>query len=415
MGSLHTRQANLWWRSRSLLLDTPHFNCNRAASLLSSTSEVNANSIPQVHAYQSQSPARPRRHAAASRAVAADREVELDSKINAPSTVHSQPANLKAEGRYQASPRLKNGKLIASKRIGQEETTLDPPPLYEARQLALAENAWAPNADYLDKDALWATVQEQARKQAVEEPVLASYLHMTVIMHATMEKSMAFLLANKLASTTLLGTQLARLIKEAYDDDPQLLESCIADVQAVYERDPACQQHIQCMLFFKGFQAIQAQRVANWMWNKGRRALAVALQSRMSEVFGVDIHPAATIGKGVMIDHATGVVVGETAVIGDNVSMLHHVTLGGSGTGVGVRHPTIGNGVLLGAGVSVLGPVVIGQSTKVGAGSVVVTDLPPHCVAVGVPGRVVRMLDGTEMAPADSMDQVEDLIWDYMI
>ena len=179
----------------------------------------------------------------------------------------------------------------------------------------------------------------------------------------------------------------------------------MADLQAVLDRDPACDKYVQCLLFFKGFQAIQSQRVAHWMWQRGRRALALALQSRMSEVFSVDVHPAARIGRGVMMDHATGIVIGETTIIGDNVSMLHHVTLGGSGTGHGSRHPIIGNGVLLGAGVSVLGPVVIGAGSKIGAGSVVVTSLPAHVVAVGVPAKVVKRLADFE-EPVAEMDQV---------
>lgn len=287
-------------------------------------------------------------------------------------------------------------------------------PAHVEQEDALSHGGWEAAPHHLSKAELWAVMRQEARAAAEKEPVLASFLHMTVIMHATLEKSMAFLLANKLASSTLLATQLTRLFMEAYEDDPEILESCVADIQAVYERDPACEQYTQCMLYFKGFQAIQCQRVAHWMWRRGRSALAVALQSRMSEVFSVDIHPAARIGKGILLDHATGVVIGETAVVGDNVSMLHHVTLGGSGTGKGVRHPTIGNGVLLGAGVSVLGPVVIGHCSKVGAGSVVVTDVPPHCVAVGVPAAVVKMLDAS-VEPVKAMDQCVDFILDYVI
>jgi len=279
---------------------------------------------------------------------------------------------------------------------------------------ALKTCRWAPAPHHLSKKQLWIRIREEAAQLAHSEPVLASFLHMTVIMHPSFEKSLAFLLANKLASSTLLGIQLTRLIVEAYDDDPDLLEACVADLHAVMDRDPACDTFVQCLVFFKGFQAIQVQRIAHWMWKKGRCALALALQSRMSEVFGVDIHPAAAIGRGVMMDHAHGIVIGETAVVGDNVSMLHHVTLGGSGTGSGARHPTIGNGVLLGAGVSVLGPVLIGHCTKVGAGSVVVSNMPPHCVAVGVPAKVVKILS-EDAEPTKDMDQIQDFILDYII
>lgn len=305
-----------------------------------------------------------------------------------------------------------------NERMWQERLErLAPPmasPLPSLREDSLQHGSWRPEPHHLNKSELWAAIRQQASKYAEQEPVLASFLHMTVIMHKKFEKSMAFLLANKLASPTLLGTQLTRLISEAYEDDPELMEACVADLQVVRDRDPACESYLQCLLFFKGFQAIQVHRVAHWMWRKGRRSLALALQSRMSEVFAVDIHPAAKLGRGLMMDHASGIVIGETAVVGDNVVMLHHVTLGGSGTGTGTRHPVIGNGVLLGAGVSVLGPVVIGHASKIGAGSVVVTCLPPHCVAVGVPAKVVKKLqDG--VAPTEDMDSVEDFILDYTI
>lgn len=288
------------------------------------------------------------------------------------------------------------------------------PPMPALREEALRTGRWYPEPHHMSHTELWECIKREAAIQAKEEPVLASFLHMTVIMHASLGKGLAFLLANKLASSTLLGTQLTQLIVEAYEDEPELLAACVADLEAVHARDPACQSYLQGLVFFKGFQALQVHRVAHWMWRKGRQALALALQSRMSEVFAVDIHPAASIGKGVMMDHASGIVIGETAVVGDNVCMLHHVTLGGSGTGTGTRHPIVGNGVLLGAGVSVLGPVVVGHSSKIGAGSVVVTDVPAHCVAVGVPAKVVNKLkDGVE--PTQDMDQTQDFILDYVI
>jgi serine O-acetyltransferase len=284
----------------------------------------------------------------------------------------------------------------------------------EAAAAALGDAPWAPAPAHLDAGELWAVVRAEASAAAAAEPVLASFLHTTVIAHAALEKGLAFLLANKLASPTLLGIQLSRLFREAYADDPELLEAAAADLQAHRERDPACGTYSQALLYFKGFQALQAHRVAHWMWRRGRRPLALALQSRVSEAFSIDIHPGAAFGRGILVDHATGIVVGETAVVGDNVSLLHHVTLGGSGVGAGVRHPTVGNGVLLGAGVTVLGPVVVGAASKVGAGSVVVTDLPPHCVAVGVPARVVRVLDPSSQ-PGRDMDQTGDFILDYNI
>jgi serine O-acetyltransferase len=191
------------------------------------------------------------------------------------------------------------------------------------------------------------------------------------------------------------------------------VESAVADLQAVLDRDPACVGFLQVMLFFKGFQAIQSYRMAHHLWKNGRKALAYTIQSRVSQQFDVDIHPAADIGLGIMLDHATGVVIGETAVIGDNVSMLHRVTIGGSGALTLVRHPTIGHGVLLGAGVSVLGPISIGHSSKIGAGSVVLQSIPEKSVAVGVPAKVIKQDKGME--PCQDMDSAADFVLDFTI
>lgn len=191
------------------------------------------------------------------------------------------------------------------------------------------------------------------------------------------------------------------------------MDDAVADLQAVMDRDPACWGYLQILLFFKGFQAIQAQRISHHLWQNGRRSLSHAVQSRISQQFDVDIHPGAYLGRGIMMDHATGIVIGETAVVGDNVSMLHRVTIGGSGVASGVRHPTIGHGVLLGAGVTVLGPVHVGHSSKIGACSVVVTDVPEKSVAVGVPARVVKQDKSLE--PCKDMDQAGDFVLDFTI
>lgn len=191
-----------------------------------------------------------------------------------------------------------------------------------------------------------------------------------------------------------------------------IVQDALGDLQAVLDRDPACLGPMQVLLFFKGYQAIQAYRVSHHLWHHGRRSLAYALQSRISQVFDVDIHPAAYIGRGVMVDHATGVVIGETAVVGDNVSMLHRVTIGGSGSTTGVRHPTIGHGVLLGAGTTIVGPIHVGHSTKIGAGSMVCQDLPEKCVAVGVPARVIRQ--DKKLEPCSDMNQA-DYVLDFVI
>ncbi|MEW5304577.1 MAG: hypothetical protein WDW36_007179 [Sanguina aurantia] len=260
---------------------------------------------------------------------------------------------------------------------------------------------------------LWARIRQEAQLDAVAEPALASHRHSTILSHATFEQSLAFILADKLSSPALPLPQLVTLIQEVYADEPDIVAASMADMLAVYDRDPACDTYTQLLLCFKGYQAVQAHRIAHWLWERGRTALGHALRSRSSQVFSVDIHPGAQFGRGILIDHGTGVVIGESCVLGDNVSMLHHVTLGGSGpVGGGVRHPTIGHGVLLGAGVVVLGPITVGAGTKVGAGSVVVSELPCYCVAVGVPARIIKRDSNSE--PVHDMDQV-DYILDYVI
>lgn len=274
-------------------------------------------------------------------------------------------------------------------------------------------HGWRQLPHHMSKEQLWQSIRSQAAADAASEPSLASFLHTSIIMHQTLDNSLAFFLGMKLSSPTLLGMQLTSMFREAYADDPSIVEAAVADLQAVFDRDPACSSQAQCLLYFKGFQAVQCHRVAHWIWRKGRKALAVALQSRISEVFHVDIHPAARLGRGILMDHATGVVIGETAVLGDNVVLLHQVTLGGSGTGSGVRHPNIGNGVLLGAGVVVLGPISIGRGSKVGARSVVTDSMPSHCVAVGVPAKVVRIDE--RLNPVGDMDMISDFIVDFII
>jgi len=240
-------------------------------------------------------------------------------------------------------------------------------------------------------DPVWQRIRDEARRDADAEPLLASYLHATILNHQKLESALAFHLANKLASPTLQPILLMELMVAAMTDDgsADIRAAIRADILAVLERDPACRRASAPLLYFKGYQALQSHRVAHWLWQQGREALALTIQSRVSEVFAVDIHPAARIGKGILIDHATGFVVGETSVIADNVSILHEVTLGGTGKAQGDRHPKIGEGVLIGAGAKILGNVRIGEGAKIGAGSVVLSDVPPHCTAVGVPAKVV--------------------------
>lgn len=252
-------------------------------------------------------------------------------------------------------------------------------------------------------DPLWAAILLEAQQAADAEPLLASFLHMTVLRHNSLEDVLAFHLSSKLASPVMDARALMELFREALSADPAIRLAARADIEACFERDPACDCYSTPLLYFKGFHAIQSQRITHWLWLNGRQTLALFLQNRISEVTGADIHPAARLGQGILLDHGTGVVVGETAVIGNNVSILHGVTLGGSGKERGDRHPKIGDGVMLGAGAAVLGNIRVGECAKVGAGSVVLDDVPAHSTVAGVPARVVSQGQGG--TPALDMDQ----------
>jgi len=238
-------------------------------------------------------------------------------------------------------------------------------------------------------DPLWQSIREEVAMDAGREPVLASFLHATVLNHKSLEDALGFLLAGKLECSVLPAMLVRELIVDAVESDAGIGRSIRADIRAVGERDPAAKRFSEPFLYFKGFHALQTHRVAHWLWHQGREALALFLQNRTSEVFGVDIHPAARIGNGILIDHATSVVIGETAVIEDNVSILHEVTLGGTGKASGDRHPKVRHGVLIGAGAKILGNVEVGRGAKVGAGSVVLEDVPPHSTVAGVPAVVI--------------------------
>lgn len=253
-----------------------------------------------------------------------------------------------------------------------------------------------------EQDDLWDLVREEALVKAAGEPILGSYFHAIILNHSSFGSALSFRLASKL-DTPMLPTMLIRdVIQEATDDDPSILRAAEIDMLATYSRDPACVDLSTPFLFFKGYHALQAHRIAHWLWNQGRRTLAQFFQNQISVTLGVDIHPAARIGSGIMLDHATGIVVGETAVIEDDVSILHSVTLGGTGKQSGDRHPKIRRGVLLAAGCKVIGNIEVGEGAKVGAGSVVLESVPPHVTVAGVPAKIVGR---TQDIPAHEMDQ----------
>lgn len=252
-------------------------------------------------------------------------------------------------------------------------------------------------------DELWHEVRCEARAASQEEPALASFYHASILNHDSFASAISFHLANQLGSQAVSAMMIREVFEAAMAQDPEIEAAMRADIRAHCERDPACEKFSTPMLFFKGFHALQASRFAHYLWKRDRRALALFLQNQISEAFGVDIHPGARVGRGIMIDHATGVVIGETAVIGDDVSMLHSVTLGGAGRMSGDRHPKVGRGVLISAGAKILGNIEVGEGAKVGAGSVVLESVPPHTTVAGVPAKVVGR-PGCDM-PARDMDQ----------
>ncbi len=240
------------------------------------------------------------------------------------------------------------------------------------------------------RDDVWTRIRAEASADARTEPALASFLHTNVLSHSEFEDSLSFILASKLGSETITSLSLQMLIKQAFDQNPEIGVAIREDLRAVLSRDPATRGYSVPFLYFKGFHALECYRVAHHYWNNGRQALALYLQSRNSEVFAVDIHPGARIGKGIMFDHATSVVIGETAVVGDDFSMLHEVTLGGTGKVGGDRHPKVGRGVMIGAGAKVLGNITVGEGAKIGAGSVVLENVAPYATVAGVPARLVN-------------------------
>lgn len=248
----------------------------------------------------------------------------------------------------------------------------------------------------------WAALREEAGRTLADEPSLADMVRNVVLSRSEFAESLEAILVHKLGARGAAPGIGQSLIAEAMVGDPDIARAAEADLKAVYERDPACRSFLQAMLFFKGFHALQGYRVAHFLWSRGRAMAAYHVQSVVSERFGVDIHPAASMGRGVMIDHATAVTIGETASVGDGCSLLHEVTLGGTGVADEDRHPKIGRGVLIGAGAKVLGNISIGDEAKIASGSVVLNSVPARCTVAGVPAKPVG---GPCAEPARRMDQ----------
>jgi len=251
-------------------------------------------------------------------------------------------------------------------------------------------------------DPVWHRIREEAEAIARGEPSLGGFIFGTILNHERLEQALTHRLAQRLTNADISAELIIQAFEDALEADAEIGVAARADILAVYDRDPACHRYVEPFLYFKGFQALQTYRMAHELWKLGRRDFAYYLQSRSSAVFSVDIHPAARIGRGIFIDHAHGIVIGETAVVEDNVSMLHSVTLGGTGKESGDRHPKIRYGVLLGAGAKVLGNIEVGHCSRVAAGSVVLHDVPPNRTVAGVPAKVVGYAGCEE--PARLMD-----------
>jgi serine O-acetyltransferase len=251
-------------------------------------------------------------------------------------------------------------------------------------------------------DPVWAVVRREAESAMRAEPAIASFVHETVLAHDRLEDAIVHRIAARLCNHVVSAEVIRCVFEDALADDPSISEAMRVDLAAVYDRDPAVSRYIEPILYFKGFHAIETHRLAHWLWGQSRIDFAYYLQSRSSEVFQTDINPAVPMGKGIFLDHATGLVVGATAAIEDDVSILQDVTLGGTGKEGGDRHPKVRRGVLIGAGAKILGNIEIGEESKVAAGSVVLHAVPPHATVAGVPAKIIGTAGGN--APARSMD-----------
>jgi serine O-acetyltransferase len=261
------------------------------------------------------------------------------------------------------------------------------------------------SAHRLDKiDPVWTRIRDEAEEVARREPELASFIYSSILHHDTFEQAVVHRIAERLDHPDVSGELIRQAYADALDDDPSIGDAFRADIMATVDRDPAAHRFIDPLLYFKGLHAIQTHRLAHWLWKKGRKDFALYLQSRSSAVFATDINPNARIGRGIFLDHATGLVVGETAVIDDDVSILHGVTLGGTGKEDEDRHPKIRRGVMIGAGAKILGNIEVGHCSRVAAGSVVLKAVPPNTTVAGVPAKEVGTAGCAE--PSRAMDQM---------
>ena len=250
---------------------------------------------------------------------------------------------------------------------------------------------------------VWKLIRDEAKELVDNEPMLASFFHSTILKHKNLGGALSYILANKLATATMPAITLREIIEDAYQAKPSIIESAACDIRAVRQRDPAVELYSTPLLYLKGCHALQSYRVTHYLWHEGRKGLAIYLQTQISVAFDVDIHPAAKIGCGIMFDHATGIVVGETSVIENDVSILQGATLGGTGKECGDRHPKIREGVMIGAGAKVLGNIEVGKYAKIGANSVVLQPVPEYATVAGVPAKIISK--DKDAKPAFDMNQ----------
>lgn len=254
-----------------------------------------------------------------------------------------------------------------------------------------------------DLESFWNNIAEEARTLVSYEPILAHFYHATLLRHKNLGSALSYILSQKLANTIMPAIAIDEIFQDAYKMNPSMISSAVYDLKAVCQRDPVVDKYSTPLLYLKGFHALQAYRIGHWLWSEKRCSLAIYLQNEISISFAVDIHPAARIGYGIMLDHATGIVIGETSLIENDVSILQSVTLGGTGKSNGDRHPKIREGVMIGAGAKILGNIEIGHGAKIGAGSVVLHSIPPYTTAAGIPAKIIGKSGSTK--PAMDMDQ----------
>ncbi|GJJ81202.1 serine acetyltransferase [Pasteurella canis] len=250
---------------------------------------------------------------------------------------------------------------------------------------------------------VWDHIRQEAKELVENEPILASFFHATILKHHNLGNALSYILANKLANPIMPAIALREIIEEAYQAQPDIIDSAACDIRAVRQRDPAVELWSTPLLYLKGFHALQSYRITHYLWQQNRKALAVYLQNQISVAFDVDIHPAAIIGCGIMFDHATGIVIGETSIVENDVSILQGVTLGGTGKECGDRHPKVREGVMIGAGAKILGNIEVGKYAKIGANSVVIQPVPEYTTAAGVPARIIGR--DKQAKPAFEMNQ----------